>query len=72
MDLSEQGAAVRDVPAVPIGTTGSLELDGVEERLPFSVQGTQDGVLHVGFVFDSAAAERFRCIPERLAQRRAA
>jgi hypothetical protein len=40
--------------------------------LPFTVRGTADGVLHVEFELNSAAAAKLRGIPERLALRRVA
>jgi hypothetical protein len=72
IDLSEAGVAVRDVPAMPAGTVGSLEFDGMAERLPFAVQGVEEGVLHIGFTFDNAAADRFRRMRKQVALRRAA
>jgi chromosome segregation ATPase len=71
-DLSEHGAYIRNAPSVPAGTRGILTIDRVDFSLPFRVQVVEDDGLHLEFELDTATAERFRPIPERLAIRRAA
>ena len=66
IDLSEGGASLRGAPAVPSGTTGSLELSGVGFPLPFRVIAGEGGLLRVAFTLDAAAEAAFRPIPERL------
>jgi methyl-accepting chemotaxis protein len=71
-DLSEHGALVRGTASVPVGTRGTLTIDGVDFSLPFLVRVSEDDGLHLVFELDEATAARFRPLPERLAVRRAA
>jgi methyl-accepting chemotaxis protein len=70
--LSHEGAAIRDVPKLSVGTRGTLGLDTVTMPLPFTVSGTAAGLLRVALALDAAVAAKFDGVPERLALRRAA
>jgi hypothetical protein len=37
VDLSEEGARITDAPRLPVGTRGTLDVDGVGVRLTFTV-----------------------------------
>ena len=71
-DLSVGGAAISGVPAPGIGTRGKIEVDGVEPALPFTVMSTDDGITHVSFDLDAAAARKLERILRQLESRRAA
>jgi methyl-accepting chemotaxis protein len=71
-DLSETGAHLRGAGGLPVGSRGTLEIDGVGFPLPFNVRFCDNEVLRVEFVLDAATAARFSGMPERLAQRHAA
>jgi methyl-accepting chemotaxis protein len=66
-DISEGGAWLGQAPDLPIGGRGSLLIDRVGFPLPFTVQGSQSGTLHVAFNLDAASSERFAPLPEQLA-----
>ena len=72
VDLSEHGACVRDGPAVPVGTCGSLAIDSVDFALAFSMREVEGSVFHLEFAFDEATDARYRTMLERLVARRAA
>jgi methyl-accepting chemotaxis protein len=72
MDLSDGGACVQGAPATTPEARGVLAIQGVADRLPVVVRQQAEGLLHLAFDLDAATAERFRGMPERLAQRRAA
>ena len=69
-DISEGGAAIRGAPSLPIGTRGTLTLEGI--ALPFSVHAGEGDALHLAFELDTATAARFASVLQRLAPRRAA
>ena len=71
-DLSDHGAYIRDTPSMPLGTRGTLALDGVDFPLQFTVRAVEDDGLHLMFELDAATAARFAAVPERLMMRRAA
>jgi hypothetical protein len=71
-DLSANGAFVRNAQPVPIGTRGTLTIDGVALSLPFRVCVADAGGLHLEFELDEATATKFRPIPEQVGRRRAA
>ncbi|MGD0429461.1 MAG: methyl-accepting chemotaxis protein [Acetobacteraceae bacterium] len=71
-DLSAGGASVHGGPALPVGTSGTLEADGIGITLPFSVRAVVDATLHLAFVLNDATAARLREAIERLRPRRAA
>jgi methyl-accepting chemotaxis protein len=54
IDLSETGAAVRGGPALPTGTRGTLDADGIGLKLAFIVRVTEDDTLHLTFELDAA------------------
>jgi methyl-accepting chemotaxis protein len=66
-DLSDHGAFVRDAPSVPIGTRGTLKINGVDFALPFHVRAVEDSGLRLEFELDEATAAKFQSVPERLA-----
>jgi methyl-accepting chemotaxis protein len=72
VDLSEGGAQVAGGPALPVGSQGTLSVDGVGVSLLFLVKGSDGDSLHLAFRLDATAAAALRGMPERLAQRRAA
>jgi methyl-accepting chemotaxis protein len=71
-DLSDRGAHVRGGPVLPAGIRGALDIDGVGFSLPFIVRFGEGDSLRLAFEPDEATTVRFRGMPERLAQRRAA
>jgi methyl-accepting chemotaxis protein len=71
-DLSDSGAQVRGAQALPAGSSGSLDIEGVGFALPFSVKQGGGDTLHLAFALDPATAARFGGMPGRLAQRQAA
>ncbi len=71
-DLSDTGACLHSAPALPVGGRGTLDIEGVEQTLPFVVRHAEGGELRVAFDLDAAAAARFAGTAERLARRPAA
>jgi methyl-accepting chemotaxis protein len=59
-DLSETGAAIRDVPPLPVGSRGTLGLDAIGVPLPFTVRSSAGGVLHVSFELDAGTAAKLQ------------
>jgi methyl-accepting chemotaxis protein len=72
VDLSEGGACVAGGPAMAPGTNGSLTMDEAGLPLPFTVCGTESGMLRVAFAPNEAAAAKLRLLLGRLSARRAA
>jgi hypothetical protein len=71
-DISEAGACVRGGPSLPVGTSGTLGLDGVGFPVPFSVVACAEGDLHVKFTPDSASSGSLAAAVQGLIQRRPA
>ena len=71
-DLSAGGAAVSDGPALPPGTRGTLDVDGVGMKLPFIVKAANEGLLHLTFDLDTVAADSFVRVLEQMAPAAAA
>jgi methyl-accepting chemotaxis protein len=71
-NLSEGGAHVVGGPTLPIGSRGTLSVDGVGFSLPFTVRSSDGGSLGLALALDEATAASFSGVPERLARRRAA
>jgi methyl-accepting chemotaxis protein len=71
-DLSETGAAIRDVPPLGVGARGTLGLDAIGTPLPFTVRSSAGGVSHVAFELDASTAAKLHGVPERPALRRVA
>ena len=69
-DLSEGGAGIECAVTAPVGTAGSLGLDG--HRFAFTVRDAHGGVLGVAFDADAAQSDALRQILQRLAPSRAA
>ena len=71
-DLSEGGACVRGAPNLPVGTRGTLVIDGVAIPIPSVARGTDGDGLHVAFALDDSGRAAVRATLERLAKRLAA
>ncbi len=71
-DLSNLGARVLGAPALDGGSSGMLEIDGVNFPLPVTVKRSEGDSTHLAFVLDPAMAARFQAIPEQLARQRVA
>ena len=71
-DLSAGGVALRGAPAMQQGSRGTLVLSGTQLSLPFTVRAQAEGIAHLAFELDAAAASAFAPILERLTARRAA
>jgi methyl-accepting chemotaxis protein len=71
-DISDGGASLRGVPTLPVGARGTLTAQSVGFPLAFVVRRNETGTLHVEFELDAATADRFRGVPQRLTERRAA
>ncbi len=65
-DISESGACITGTLTQPVGTRGTLGLDGVGVTLPFAVHGCEGDTLHVAFDLDAVASARFRPVLDRL------
>jgi methyl-accepting chemotaxis protein len=72
VDLSAAGACIAGGPALPVGARGNLVLDSVGAPVPFTVRAAENGMLHVMFAAEAAAAERLRSVLDRLEERSAA
>ncbi len=72
IDLSEGGARIQDAAAVPVGSHGTIGLDGEGAASPFAVRNTEGRVLDVAFELDQMATAALRSTLERLASRIAA
>jgi methyl-accepting chemotaxis protein len=48
-DISEGGAWIKGVPDLDIGETGSMQLQGFEAHLPFTVRSKSPDAIHVEF-----------------------
>lgn len=68
-DLSEGGAGIECAAIVPIGTAGTLGLDG--QRFGFTVRVAHGGVLGVAFDLDDAQTVALRTILQRVTPRAA-
>jgi methyl-accepting chemotaxis protein len=71
-DFSDTGAQVRGAPMLKAGIRAALDIDGIGFSLPCIVRFGEADSLRLSFDLDAATAVRFRGVPERLAQRRAA
>ena len=72
IDLSEGGARIEAAAALPVGTSGTLGLDGVGAALPFTVRDAYGEMLGVAFELDAAASGALRSVLDRVAVRAAA
>jgi methyl-accepting chemotaxis protein len=59
ISLSAGGAALTGGPAVAVGTRGSLEVDGIDMRVPCVVRAVDDHVTRVAFTLDAAGTDQF-------------
>ena len=69
-DISEAGACIRGGPALPVGSSGTLDLDGIDFSLPFIVRADGGDVLHVAFALDAGNAAALGVGLKRLGERR--
>jgi chromosome segregation ATPase len=72
VDLAEGGARIEGAAAMPIGTRGTLNVDGIMATLPFIVRDSDGALLGVTFELDQRAASALRSVLDGLASRRAA
>jgi methyl-accepting chemotaxis protein len=72
VDLSQGGARIEGAGSVPVGSSGTLALDGTETGLPFTVRDNSGGGLGVAFEPGPLAAATLRPVLERLTPRLAA
>jgi methyl-accepting chemotaxis protein len=70
-DLSEAGARVVDAPELPVGTHGSLELDGLAIPISFTVRNRYRDAIGLSFDRNDASAEPLRAAVERLTRQAA-
>ena len=66
VDLSEEGARIADAPLLPVGTRGTLDVDGVGAPLPFTVRNQSGDALGLIFDANGATATAVRTALERL------
>ena len=71
-DLSAGGAYLHGVASLPIGTRGSVRLDGVAAALGCEVRAADQDGAHVAFVLDGAARAALEPLLRQAGQRRAA
>ena len=71
-DLSARGGCVRAGPDAAVGTTGSLQVEGLETALPCTVRGRDPDALHLSFEPDAAAAQALERLLAGLAVKQAA
>ena len=72
IDLSLGGAHVSGGPDVPVGTRGTLGLDGLAAQLPFTVRAARDGDLHLAFTLDATMSAALSSLLATLRTSRAA
>ncbi|MBN8925954.1 MAG: cache domain-containing protein [Rhodospirillales bacterium] len=72
VDLSESGARMAEMPAIPTGRSGVLNIQGISTALPFTVLECADGVMRTRFTLDEATAAAFAGVPARIAERQQA
>jgi methyl-accepting chemotaxis protein len=72
VDISQGGAKVLGGPALPPGTSGTLQLAAAGLALPFRVQAAESGALHMAFDLDAKLAARLTALLETQDQRKAA
>jgi methyl-accepting chemotaxis protein len=72
VDLSKGGARIQGAAALPVGSRGTLHLDGLGTTLPFTVREADGLLLGITFELDAAADAALRSTLERLAARQAA
>ena len=71
-DLSEGGACLRGVPALPVGARGALRFDGAAVAIPCVVRAVVGGALHMAFAAEAAARVETRDLVRRMVGQRAA
>jgi hypothetical protein len=72
VDLSEGGAKLEDIPRLPAGTRGTLDVDGVGGSFQVTVCNEYGNALGVTFDNDGATKAAIKAALERLASRHAA
>ena len=71
-DLSPGGALVRRAQALPVGTRGTLDVDGIGMTLTFNVRAADADALRLAFDLNAAEGERLAGLLDALAMRDAA
>jgi methyl-accepting chemotaxis protein len=71
-DLSDGGAGLSGAPVLPVGTRGTLHIDGVGVPLGCMVISSEAGLLNTVFDLDAATAASFATVLDRLVPRQAA
>jgi methyl-accepting chemotaxis protein len=72
INLGEGGARIQTAVSVPVGTCGTLGLDGIRSALPFTVLNLDGGMIGVCFEMDEAATAALRSLLVRIAAKTAA
>jgi methyl-accepting chemotaxis protein len=72
VDISEGGACIAAASPMRIGETGTLEVNGVGNPLPFAVRSLEGGRLHVAFALNAAAVASVTVFVEELRRRKLA
>ena len=71
-ELSDGGARIEGLPKLPIGTRGTLQMDGDVASLPFAVRNQHDDALGLIFDRDDAAVAAINIALRHLISRKAA
>ena len=72
IDLSQGGAAIGDAAMLTIGARGTLDPERLGMPVPFVVRANRDGVAHVRFELDQAAAAKLATLLRQFDSRQAA
>ena len=72
IDLSEAGARISGLPAMAIGTRGTISLDGVGAPLPFVVRRDDGDAIGIALEPAEAGAAQLRALVTRMASQQAA
>jgi hypothetical protein len=70
VDISEGGACIAAAPSMRAGETGTLEVSGAGNPLPFVVRSIEGDRLHVAFKLNVAATASVTAFVEQLRQRK--
>ena len=62
IDLSEGGAQLAGVAAIPDGTLGFLRIEGIPTALRSRALGTDQGNLRLAFEIDAATRQQIRAV----------
>lgn len=67
-DLSEGGAAISDGGTLPIGTSGTVTIEGIRAPLPFVVKQQEGNLMHLNFELGASEASQLTSLLERFAE----